>query len=666
MKTESNERVMSGWFAGPKAENGEWFADTIRRILQDYHSWRRNYFPEDGVVVDSQHRRASEPFQDAFEDRLMELLGRLKADFPFYSPRYAAHMISEQSLPSIAGYIAAMLYNPNNVSSEGAPVTVRLELEASQMIARMLGYGPDCWAHLTSGGTIANIEAMWIARTVKFLPLVVRDMRRKFRLDPLPWPDDPRTLIQLNPLNALNGLSRTFSDAFAREGKTPDTTRRLIGAYRASSSNVVEHGMHAVSRVAGAAPIILVPETHHYCFEKAADILGFGRSALRAIKVDSDFRMSVADLSLQLDIAESHGSTVIAVIAVVGTTEEGAVDPVNEILELRSQREAAGMGSFWLHADAAYGGYLRTMTLPERIGLGKPFTKAKIGGEVRTLDLRFPERGACEALERLGECDSITIDPHKLGFIPYPAGAVCFKSNLVKPIARQDAPYLEDAPGDVEAESKSQGVGLYILEGSKPGAAAAAVWLSHKLIPLDNSGHGLLVRETIRNAYELHALLEGFGDSSMRAHCLCLPGSNIVCYAFAPRDGGATLAELNTLNDRIYRRFTLHEDERVYNQSFFVSRTTLSSSRYSQDAVQDFLDRLGAAVTDYQTNGVFLLRSVLMNPWYAEAKARGRYFLSELTAALFEAAEEEWRRLRTKAAPAAPTAAGSPLSQVWD
>lgn len=633
---------MSGWFAGPKAENGEWFADTIRRIIQDYHSWRRNYFPEDGVVVDSRHRRESESFQDAFEDRLLELLGRLKADFPFYSPRYAAHMLSEQTLPSIAGYFAAMLYNPNNVSSEVAPVTVRLELEASQMIARMLGYGSDSWAHLTSGGTVANLEAMWTARTVKYLPLVISDMRRSFGLDPLPWPREPRALIQLRPVEVLQGLATTFSDTFALLGKTAATTRRLIRAYQSSEFNVVEHGMQAVAGKIRAAPVILVPESHHYCFEKTADILGIGRRALRSVRVDSDFRMDVRDLDAQLDAAETRGEAVLAVVAVVGTTEEGAVDPVDQIVELRSNREAAGLGSFWLHADAAYGGYLRTMTLPERIGLGEPFTKVKLGGKFRRLDLQLPANGACSALERMGECDSITIDPHKLGFVPYPAGAVCFRSNLVKPIARQDAPYLEDAPSDVETERKSQGIGLYILEGSKPGAAAAAVWLSHRLIPLDNTGHGVLVRETIRNAFELHALLEAGLDSSMRAACLCPPGSNIVCYAFAPRHGRASLATLNTLNERIHRRFTLHEHERVYDMSFFVSRTTISPSRYSVSAVENFLRRVGVAAEDYQNEGVFLLRSVLMNPWYAEAKSRGRHFLGELTEALFRAAEEEW------------------------
>ena len=115
----------------------------LRRVVQDYYAWRRNYFPEDGIVIDAHARRLDEEFHDAFEDRLQELLARLKADFPFQSPRYAGHMVAEQTLPSIAGYFAAMLYNPNNVSREAAPVTVWLELEACALINRMLGYGDD-------------------------------------------------------------------------------------------------------------------------------------------------------------------------------------------------------------------------------------------------------------------------------------------------------------------------------------------------------------------------------------------------------------------------------------------------------------------------------------------------------------------------------------------
>ncbi len=638
----TDTRRLAAWFAGPKAENGEWFAETIRRIVQDYHSWRRNYFPEDGVVVDSALKRQNEAFHDDFDDRLLELLARLKADFPFQSPRYAAHMLAEQTLPSIAGYFAAMLYNPNNVSYEAAPVTVRLEIEAAQMIARMLGY-PDAWAHLTGGGTVANIEALWVARTVRYLPLVVRDMRRTLGLPEATGMGSVAEMMRLSPDRAMRAFADVFTDASRTLGAGEATTRRVVGAYVSSRFNVVERGLEPVLAEVGSRPVILIPESHHYCFEKAMDVLGLGRGAIVPVRVDADFRMIPGELEARLDELASKSLHTLAVVAVVGSTEEGAVDPVDRIVALRAKREQAGLGSFWLHADAAYGGYLRTMTLPTRLGLGEPFTESLVAGKPVRLELQFPQHATCQALECLGECDSITIDPHKLGYIPYPAGAVCFKNNVVKPITRQEAPYLSEGVGDVESERRADAIGMYILEGSKPGAAAAAVWLSHTLIPLDSTGHGVLMQETVRNACELHALLEQYPELAghggvARAMCLCVPGSNIVCYAFVPRVG-ASLREINAFNRAIYERFTITGSERVYDQQFFISRTSLRHSQYCEATVKSFLARLGVSPAEYREEGVFLLRSVLMNPWYAQAKCRGRYFLSELVEELYRVAE---------------------------
>lgn len=640
---------IASWFAGPKAENGEWFADTLRRIAQDYYGWRRNYFPEDGVVVDSATRRANEPFVDAFDDRLIELLARLKNDFPFHSPRYAAHMLAEQTLPAIAGYLAGMLYNPNNVSNDSAPVTVRLELEAASMIARMLGHPTDAWAHLTSGGTVANLEALWVARSVRYLPLVVADMRDALRLPPDPALGPRASWARVPPDAALAAFARVFDDALARDGRAPASVRRVIDAYLASPANVVEHGLERVLASVNSRPALLLPETHHYCFEKALDVLGLGRRAIVPVRVDHEFRMDVADLSRRLDALEAEGRHPLAVVAVVGSTEEGAVDPVDRILALRERREREGRATFWIHADAAYGGYLRTMTIPKRLGLGEPRTTVRLGGVPREIPLHLPEHHACDALERLGECDSITIDPHKLGYIPYPAGAVSFRRNLVKPITRQAAPYLESAPADVHAERTSDAIGVYILEGSKPGAAAAAVWLSHALIPLDTSGHGVLIRETVRNAAELYALLENLpalapdAAGPARAVPLCAPASNIVCYAFRAA-GPSSLARLNAANRAIYDRFSISPGERVQEQRFFVSRTVLSASQYAPATVASFLERLGVTREDYEREGVFLLRSVLMNPWYALAKRRDRFFLSELALELYRVAAEELAR----------------------
>lgn len=632
---------ISAWFAGPKAENGEAFAAIIQRVVQDYHAWRRNYFPEDGVVLDSAQRRANEPFFDAFEDRLTELLGRLKADYPFQSPRYAGHMISEQTLPSIAGWFATMLYNPNNVTAEVAPVTVQLELEAARMIANMVGYGGDSWAHLTSGGTIANIEALWLARTVAVLPLTTSSMREELGLSA----DGSLAGFGLAPERALQAFSQCFADAEAIHGVSEGTTRRIIRAFVSAETNVAEQGVAAVARKTGWNPVVFAPETHHYCLLKAMDVLGLGRRCLRHVPVDGEFRMDVAALETMLEEARQNGEHPMAVVAVAGTTEEGAIDPIDRIAALRAEREQRGLPSFWLHADAAYGGYLRTMAVPARMGLGEPQTDVKFGDEVRSIRLDLRDRGACASLEALAETDSVAIDPHKLGYVPYPAGAVCFRSDLVRPLARQEAPYLEDEVSGIEAERKSEGIGVYILEGSKPGAAAAAVWLSHSLISLDATGHGRLMQSTVRNAAELYELLERFPEWApgrrVRAVCLCAPGSNIVCYAFRPSGDSPGLRAINALNRDLYRMFTVGAEgsSRFYGQRFFVSRTTLHASQYSPSTVSGFLDRLGVDPLEYEKEGVFLLRSVLMNPWYEVSKLRGRYFLSEMVEELYSSAE---------------------------
>lgn len=620
---EFMQSLNSGWFAGPKAENAEWFARTLERVAWDYYFWRRNYFPEDGAVISAKLQREQEDFRATFDDLLIELLGRLKADCPFHSPRYVGHMVAEQTLPSIAGYFAAMLYNPNNVTSEAAPVTVELELEASRMIAQMLGHGPEGWAHLCSGGTMANFEALWVARSVMMLPLAIAEIRDALDLGPAGPMQTPRQVIE------------AFAELFVL---APESQVRQ--AMQASTANISSRGWASIARSFDIQPIVIVPETHHYCFDKALDLLGLGRDAIRRVRVDSDFRMDVFDLARNLDDAESRGESVMAVVAVMGSTEEGAIDPLDQILALRDDRVSQGKHGFWTHADAAYGGYLRAMMIPERIGLGKPSIETFIDGKAVELALDLPELHACDAFANLGECDSITIDPHKLGYVPYPAGAISFRDARIKPLLRQVAPYLQEGGMTIEEELQSNQIGMYSLEGSKPGAIAASVWLSHRCIPLDTSGHGRLMQETIRNASKLHALLARDWSSACQAITLCVPGSNIVCYALKPK-GATTLAEINALNRSLYARLSIREsqDANVYAQKFFVSRTTLAPSQYRPDTVAPFLERLGVSADEYASEGVFLLRSVLMNPWYASSLEKGDDVLVRMVEHLHQLAD---------------------------
>ena len=100
---------------------------------------------------------------EAFEAKQAELLQRLRDNYPFFHPRYIGQMLKPPHPAAIVGYLSAMLINPNNHALDGGPATARMEKEVVADLARMFGY-PTHLGHLTSSGTIANLEALFIAR----------------------------------------------------------------------------------------------------------------------------------------------------------------------------------------------------------------------------------------------------------------------------------------------------------------------------------------------------------------------------------------------------------------------------------------------------------------------------------------------------------------------
>ena len=178
--------ALRSWFLGPRAENSDLFERLITEALRDHVFWRRNYHPEDGITIRELDKR-SVGYEEAvatLTQELMGLLAELKRDVPFFSGRYKGHMAYQQTIASQVGYFAAMLYNPNNVSPEAAPVTTRLEQEVARQMADMVGYDHDqAWGHLTSGGTVANFEALWIARNVLYLPVAMAGATQSLGLD---------------------------------------------------------------------------------------------------------------------------------------------------------------------------------------------------------------------------------------------------------------------------------------------------------------------------------------------------------------------------------------------------------------------------------------------------------------------------------------------------
>ncbi len=96
---------------------------------------------------------------------LSELTDRLRDNYPFGSPSYAGQMLKPPHPVAWAAYAATTLINPNNHALDGGPATAQMEREVIAEIATMFGFEPSAvLGHLTSGGTMANLEALWIAR----------------------------------------------------------------------------------------------------------------------------------------------------------------------------------------------------------------------------------------------------------------------------------------------------------------------------------------------------------------------------------------------------------------------------------------------------------------------------------------------------------------------
>src|SRR6202040_552777 len=101
--------------------------------------------------------------EDRFTATFAEFSQRLRDNYPFFHPRYAGQMLKPPHPAAVAGYLATMLINPNNHALDGGPATARMEREVTAQLAAMFGFGTHL-GHLTTSGTIANLEALFVAR----------------------------------------------------------------------------------------------------------------------------------------------------------------------------------------------------------------------------------------------------------------------------------------------------------------------------------------------------------------------------------------------------------------------------------------------------------------------------------------------------------------------
>jgi len=289
-------------------------------------------------------------------DVLQRVASRMHDNYPYFHPQYAGQMLKPPHPIARIAYAMSLWVNPNNHALDGGRASSAMEKECIVELGNMFGWDAPL-GHLTGGGTMANLEALWVAG----------------RLHP---------------------------------GK------RIVASNQA-----------------------------HYTHSRISDVLGLPFSP---IAVSGDGRMDIEALEALL-----RAGDVGTVVATMGNTGLGAVDPLPEIIALQSKYD------FRIHADAAYGGYFTLATL--------------LHDDTRA------------AYDELAAVDSIVIDPHKHGLQPYGCGCVLFRDPSVGQLYKHGSPYTYFSSAELH-------LGEISLECSRPGAAAVALWATQQLLPLVRDG----------------------------------------------------------------------------------------------------------------------------------------------------------------------------------
>ena len=366
---------------------------------------------------------------------LDELVDRLRDNYPFFHPSYAGQMLKPPHPIASVAYFIAQQINPNNHALDGGPATAKMEVEVVAELARMFGYETHL-GHLTSSGTIANLEALWVARS-------------------------------LHPDKAI---------AFSSEA--------------------------------------------HYTHSRMCEVIG---AKAMEIEVDDRGRMGLNDLREKL-----KAGGIGTVVMTAGTTALGAVDPIDQALEL--QREF----DFRIHVDAAYGGFFRLLA-DDNETLGE---------------------GAAAAYRAIARTDSVVVDPHKHGLQPYGCGAVIFRDPSVGRFYKHDSPYTYFTSNELH-------LGEISLECSRAGAAAAALWATLRCFPLESeAGLGAVLRKTRKAALRWAKLIE----ESDELRLVLQPSLDIINFYAVNKE--LRVSKISALTHRVFEALMNDVEHPIYLAKF--------------------------------------------------------------------------------------------------
>jgi len=544
------EIAVKSFFLGPNAENQAWIENELTGIFKSWFAWRQLKNSGDGSVISESDKHVAEFIaqQERTREVLKEVTRRFESEIPKFSPRYVGHMFSEISMPALLGHIITLLHNPNNISPEASKVGTQIEKEAIGALASLVGY-PDGAGHFTSGGTVANFEFLFRARERLAL-----------------WLAAGLASGQKNPAHAsLMGWDRYES---ARSRLKHEDVERL---------NFLNHPFQVQRAIQTATgrefngPVLFVPSSKHYSWPKAMHYLGLGEANIRYIELDQHGRASAASFKRLLDQALLNQEPILGAVAIGGTTELGSIDPIDEFAAITENLESREGLHLWLHVDAAYGGFFRTLV----------HRHALSGGDLATK--------AADALDAIKRSTSVTLDPHKLGYVPYSSGAF---------LCREPRDHFIRGFTGAYIVSDNQTLGNFTLEGSRSAAGAVATYASLKSFE-SVQGYARVLSRTLlaKREFEIQLArlpLKVFVPDGLDTNVLC----------FTPLGATTSLHELNERTSRIYNQIQATGE-------YWISKTTLTKKSYGR-LLDDFC---GTYKISGDSDQLTLLRLTLMNPF---------------------------------------------------
>jgi glutamate decarboxylase len=371
------------------------------------------------------------------------------------------------------------------------------------------------------------------------------------------------TPMERQVLGMLHQLIYGFDDAFYRpvlhSGEhalgafcSGGTTANITGLWAARNNLLAADGdFTGVARAGLAAGLlhygyaglaILVSERGHYSLRKAADALGIGQDNLIAVPTDSKDRIRLDALQASLEWLRACKIKPLAIVGIAGTTETGAVDDLAALANIAEQERCH------YHIDAAWGG-------------------------ASLLSTR--QRPIFKGIER---ADSVVIDAHKQLYAPMGAGLVFFKCPTLAAAISQHANYI------VRKDSKD--LGRHTLEGSR---SAMAMLLHANLHILGRRGYEQLIDRSVD-------LTKFFAEAIRRQddfELISEPQLCLLTYRYVPavarqalqRVDGDKRVRLQEALDALTE--DIQERQRAAGHSF-VSRTRLTSTRWSPDSISVF------------------------------------------------------------------------------